>query len=141
MNAVGGKVASILTGIATAVVIVAIAMLPFLTPQWVAFEQGRAQATAWTGYTTPQLRAATDAILSDLSMPQMDGFEFVEALKQNPETRNIPVSMFSSSGLLYDRERALAVGCEAFYPKPATLAGLAEVLLAIANFGSHASVK
>jgi len=66
VNAVGGKVASILTGIATAVVIVAIAMLPFLTPQWVAFEQGRAQSTAWTGYTTPQLRAATDAILSDL---------------------------------------------------------------------------
>ena len=66
MNAIGGKVASVLTGIATAIVIVAIAILPFLTPQWVAFEQGRAQATAWTGYTTQELRSATDAILSDL---------------------------------------------------------------------------
>lgn len=66
MNAIGGTVASILTGVATAIVIVAIAILPFLTPQWVAFEQGRAQATAWTGYTTQELRAATDAILSDL---------------------------------------------------------------------------
>ena len=66
MNAIGGKVASILTGIATAIVIVALAILPFLTPQWVAFEQGRAQATAWTGYTTQELRAATDPILSAL---------------------------------------------------------------------------
>ena len=66
MNAIGGKVASVLTGIATAIVIVAIAILPFLSPQWVAFEQGRAQATTWTGYTTQELRAATDAILSDL---------------------------------------------------------------------------
>ena len=66
MNAIGGRVASILTGLATGIVIVAIAILPFLTPQWVAFEQGRAQATAWTGYTTEELRTATDAILSDL---------------------------------------------------------------------------
>jgi integral membrane protein (TIGR01906 family) len=66
VNAIGGKVASVLTGIATAIVIVTITILPFLTPQWVAFEQGRAQATAWTGYTTQELRTATDAILSDL---------------------------------------------------------------------------
>ena len=66
MNAIAGKIASVLTGVATAIVIVAIAILPFLSPQWVAFEQGRAQATAWTGYTTRELRTATDAILSDL---------------------------------------------------------------------------
>lgn len=66
MNANGGRVASILTGLATAIVIVTVAIIPFLTPQWVAFEQGRAQATAWTGYTTGELRTATDAILSDL---------------------------------------------------------------------------
>jgi integral membrane protein (TIGR01906 family) len=66
VNALGGRLASLLTGLATAIVIVALAILPFLTPQWVAFEQGRANATAWTGFTTEELRAATDAILSDL---------------------------------------------------------------------------
>jgi integral membrane protein (TIGR01906 family) len=66
VNAIGGTVASLLTAIATAIVIVALVILPFLTPQWVAFEQGRAQSTAWTGYTTQELRAATDSILSDL---------------------------------------------------------------------------
>jgi integral membrane protein (TIGR01906 family) len=66
MQDLGGRVASLLTALAVAVVIVAIAIMPFLSPQWVAFEQGRAQATAWTGYTTEELRTATDAVLSDL---------------------------------------------------------------------------
>ena len=66
MNQLGGRAASILTGLATAIVIVALAVLPFLSPQWVAFEQGRSQAAAWTGFTTEELRVATDAILADL---------------------------------------------------------------------------
>ena len=41
---------------------VILAVVPFLTPQWIAFEQGRANATGWTGYTTEQLRTATDAV-------------------------------------------------------------------------------
>jgi integral membrane protein (TIGR01906 family) len=60
------RLAAILIGLATAIVIVTVAILPFLTPQWVAFEQGRAQAEAWTGFTTEELRTATNAILSDL---------------------------------------------------------------------------
>lgn len=55
-----------LTGVATAIVIVALAILPFLTPQWVSFEQGRSNAAAWTGFTANELDAATGAILSDL---------------------------------------------------------------------------
>ena len=66
MNAIGGRAASLLTGLATAIVIVAFAILPFLTLQWVAFEQDRSNATAWTGFTADELRVATDAILSDL---------------------------------------------------------------------------
>jgi integral membrane protein (TIGR01906 family) len=66
MNSLGGRAASILIGLATAIVILAVAVLPFLTPQWIAFEQSRANATGWTGFTTEELRAATDAILADL---------------------------------------------------------------------------
>jgi integral membrane protein (TIGR01906 family) len=60
------RLAAILIGLATAIVIVTLAILPFLTPQWVAFEQGRAQAEAWTGFATEELRTATTVILSDL---------------------------------------------------------------------------
>jgi integral membrane protein (TIGR01906 family) len=66
VNALGGRVASVLTALATAIVIIALAILPFLTPQWVAFEQGRANAAAWTGFTTGDLATATGSILSDL---------------------------------------------------------------------------
>ncbi len=57
---------SFLVAIAGAVLVVTVAVLPFLTPQWVAFEQERAEATAWTGYAVDELNAATGAILSDL---------------------------------------------------------------------------
>jgi integral membrane protein (TIGR01906 family) len=66
MNVIRGHLSSLLIGLATAIVIVTVAVLPFLTPQWVAFEQGRADATAWTGFSIDELRLATDAILFDL---------------------------------------------------------------------------
>jgi integral membrane protein (TIGR01906 family) len=61
-----GGAASVLIGLASALVIVAVVLPLFLNPVWVAFEQGRAQSTAWTGFAEPELRAATDAILADL---------------------------------------------------------------------------
>ena len=66
MHTLTGALASLAVGIATALVIIAIAILPFLTPVWVWFEQGRAQAAAWTGFSDADLRTATDAILADL---------------------------------------------------------------------------
>jgi integral membrane protein (TIGR01906 family) len=66
VNSLGAGVASFLTAVATAIVIVTLAILPFLSSGWVAFEQDRAQATAWTGFTTGELRVATDAIIADL---------------------------------------------------------------------------
>ena len=60
------RVAGIATGLGAAIVVIAIGILPFLTPAWVAFEQGRANATAWTGYAETDLRTATNAILHDL---------------------------------------------------------------------------
>ena len=66
MHRLTGALASLVVGIAAALVIVAIAILPFPTPAWVGFEQGRAQAAAWTGFSEGDLRAATDSILADL---------------------------------------------------------------------------
>jgi integral membrane protein (TIGR01906 family) len=67
----GGWVA---VAVATAVVLLAISIPPFLNPAWVSWEQGRADATAWTGYSTAELRTATNAILSDLILgpPRFD---------------------------------------------------------------------
>lgn len=66
----GRTAASVLVAIVTAIVVLSVAILPFLSPAWVSFEQGRSDAAAWTGYSPPQLQAATGAILSDLVFGQ-----------------------------------------------------------------------
>lgn len=66
METLRRRVGTLVIGVATAVAIVALVIPLFLNPVWVAFEQGRAQAMAWTGFDAPQLRVATDAILADL---------------------------------------------------------------------------
>jgi integral membrane protein (TIGR01906 family) len=58
--------AGLVTSMATAVVIVALAIVPFLTPAWVSFEQGRTGALELTGFTVAELGTATEAILTDL---------------------------------------------------------------------------
>ena len=58
--------------LSTALVVVALAVAPFLTSGWVAFEQSRTGATSLTGYSPADLRAVTDAILSDLVIGPAD---------------------------------------------------------------------
>lgn len=72
MKDLGGRAASLLTGVAVALTIVAVAIIPFLTPTWAAFAQDRAEAAAWTGFTPDDLRTATDAILADLVLGPPD---------------------------------------------------------------------
>jgi integral membrane protein (TIGR01906 family) len=66
MDSLRGALAALVIGVSAALVIVALAILPFLNPVWVGFAQDRAQAGAWTGFTPDQLRTVTGEILSDL---------------------------------------------------------------------------
>lgn len=66
MSSIRGAVAALVVGVATALVLLALAILPFLNPFWVGFAQERAQAPAWTGLAPDDLRVVTGAILGDL---------------------------------------------------------------------------
>jgi integral membrane protein (TIGR01906 family) len=66
VRTVAGRVADVWIATGTALTILALTIPVFLTPVWVSFEQGRAQATAWTGFSDVELRTATESILSDL---------------------------------------------------------------------------
>jgi CheY-like chemotaxis protein len=59
-----------------------------------------------------------DAILMDLSLPQLDGWEATRRLKANPATSDIPVIAFTAHILPSDLERARAAGCETVIAKP-----------------------
>jgi CheY-like chemotaxis protein len=49
-----------------------------------------------------------DLVVSDLTMPGMDGFALIEELKQNPTTANIPVIIVSAKDLTPEDERRLS---------------------------------
>ena len=50
MQTPSARIGSGVISLATALVILAVTMPLFLNPWWVAFEQGRAEAGAWTGF-------------------------------------------------------------------------------------------
>ena len=58
--------ADLVIAFAVVIGVLAVSVIAFLNPVWVAFEQGRAEAAAWTGFDETDLRTVTDAILSDL---------------------------------------------------------------------------
>jgi integral membrane protein (TIGR01906 family) len=72
MATVRGTLEALAVGVSAALVIVALAILPFLTPAWMSFGQARAQAAAWTGFSDAQLRYVTDAIVHDLVLGPPD---------------------------------------------------------------------
>jgi integral membrane protein (TIGR01906 family) len=66
------RLGAVIAAVATPWVIVAAAVLLFLNPVWVGFDQGRSDVTALTGYTPAQVRDVTGSILSDLTFGPPD---------------------------------------------------------------------
>jgi len=59
-----------------------------------------------------------DVILMDLEMPFIDRWEPVRRLKNDPQTRGIPIIGMSAYALESERDRAIAMGCDEFDAKP-----------------------
>ncbi|MBI1258150.1 MAG: response regulator [Chloroflexi bacterium] len=57
-------------------------------------------------------------IISDLSMPEMSGWEMVHHLKDDRSTMDIPVVALTAHAMTGDRERALAAGFHNYLSKP-----------------------
>jgi two-component system chemotaxis sensor kinase CheA len=59
----------------------------------------------------------SDLILTDVEMPNMDGFELTEAVRAHPSLANIPVLILSSRSSEIDRLRGLNAGADGYIIK------------------------
>lgn len=59
-----------------------------------------------------------DLILLDIEMPGMDGYEVCRQLKQNAETKNIPVIFVTANDQEEDEEKGLQLGAVDYITKP-----------------------
>jgi CheY-like chemotaxis protein len=59
-----------------------------------------------------------DIILSDIIMPEKNGYEVCEYVKSHPEYRNIPVILLTGTFEPFDPDRADKAGCDAVVTKP-----------------------
>ena len=57
-------------------------------------------------------------VISDLSMPVMDGWKLIRVLKEDPATCELPVIALTAHAMVGDRERTLAAGFFDYMSKP-----------------------
>jgi PAS domain S-box-containing protein len=75
-------------------------------------------ADGWTGLQLIE-REPPDLVLLDIRMPDIDGYEVLRRLKQNPAHQHIPVVILTASDLGDSaQQRALALGAVRFLEKP-----------------------
>jgi len=59
-----------------------------------------------------------DLIICDIMMPEMDGYTFVEKLRQEPRLSWLPVIFLSAKGQTHDRIKGLNTGADVYIVKP-----------------------
>ena len=73
-------------------------------------------------------------ILLDLNMPKKDGREALSEIKANPDLRQIPVIVLTTSKADEDIFRSYDLGVNSFITKPVTFAGLVEAMKVLSQY-------
>jgi len=102
------------------------------------------ERTGWEPIHVAHPRLAADlavakkvqAIILDLMMPEVSGWDVLQGLKLNPRTRHIPVIVCS---VLDDRELAAALGATAYLTKPLARLDLLQALREVLQGNKQAS--
>ncbi len=68
--------------------------------------------------------ALPSIILMDVALGEMDGWEATAQIRDNPQTRHIPVMALTAHALESDRRKSIEVGCVDFETKPISLPDL-----------------
>lgn len=70
-----------------------------------------------------------DLILLDIIMPDMDGFQVLQKLREKEKTAKIPVVMFTTCSQKEDKEKAYLLGAIDYLTKPVNLSNLGKQVM------------
>lgn len=65
-----------------------------------------------------RLSERVDLIITDLNMPNLDGYGLIETLRQNQEHQGTPIIILSSEEENHDKQRGLSAGASSYLVKP-----------------------
>lgn len=85
-------------------------------------------------YTNESNSPRPGMILLDLNMPKKDGREALKEIKADPNLRQIPVIVLTTSKAEEDIYRSYDLGANSFITKPVTFASLVEVMKTIEKY-------
>ncbi len=74
-----------------------------------------------------------DLIILDINMPDMDGYELLELIKQEPALEQTPVMALTANAMHNDVERGLKAGFEHYVTKPLDVKNLLETIEQLLN--------
>ncbi len=74
-----------------------------------------------------------DLVILDIMLPELDGFEVCRIIKENPDTRHIPIVMLTAKKNSQDFARGMQVGADAYITKPFKSAKVIETIQGLLN--------
>jgi HAMP domain-containing protein/CheY-like chemotaxis protein/signal transduction histidine kinase len=83
--------------------------------------RGMVVLTAGTGreaISTVESTPDVAIVLMDIMMPEMDGYETMQVMRQNPQFRRLPIIALTAKAMKGDREKCLEAGASEYLAKP-----------------------
>ena len=77
----------------------------------------RVASNATEGWNMLQ-QMTPDLVISDIMMPQVDGYEFLAQMRGDQRFKTLPVIFLTARGMTSDRIQGYDAGCDAYLPKP-----------------------
>lgn len=59
-----------------------------------------------------------DLVITDIMMPEVDGYQFLQQMREDPQFKALPVVFLTAKGMTTDRIQGYQAGCDAYLSKP-----------------------